>query len=230
MRRLRFDNGVMQSSMRVAAPFELDLSYTRGMMGFLLFNREPHHILLVGLGGGSLSKYCYRALPEARITTLEINPEVIALRDRFLIPPDDEQFRIVQTDACDHLARGDVQADVVLLDGYDAAGLPERLCSAAFYSACWRVLSEQGLLVVNLWGGEPRRPLYLERLKGVFHGRVWWGRPRDSSSLIAFAVKDARYRPRWSRLMDAAQTLERRYRLGLPPLVNDLRRRPDPDD
>lgn len=227
VRCLRFNNGVVQSAMRVDAPFELDLSYTRAMMGFMLFNAEPRAILIVGLGGGSLPKYCYHEFPDARITTLEINPDVIALRDAFLIPPDDERFRIVAADGRDYLAGSEVQADVIMLDAYDAAGLPDGLCSEAFYSNCWKTLSDRGVLVVNLWGGEPRRAVYVERLRAVFDGRVWWSRPRDSSGLIVYAVKDARYYPQWSRLMATAHTLDARYRLDLARVVDDMRQRPD---
>lgn len=230
VRSLQFSGGAVQSSMRVSAPFELDLSYTRAMMGFLLFNAEPQHILLVGLGGGSLSKYCYRQLPQARITTLEINPDVIALRDEFLVPPDNERFGVIHTDACEYLARNDVQADVILLDGYDAEGLPNCLCSESFYSNCWQVLSAQGVLVANLWGGEQNRSVYLDRLRGIFDGRVWWSKPRDSSNLIVFAVKNEHFYPQWSRLMSKAQTLGKQYRLDLPWVVEHMRRREDPDD
>lgn len=230
VRSLRFNNGTVQSSMRVSAPFELDLNYTQTMLGFLLFNAEPRDILLVGLGGGSLSKYCHRRFPRAHITTLEIDPDVIALRDQFLIPPDDERFQVVQTDAFDYLARSDVHADILLLDGYDAAGLPDRLCSAAFYSNCRQALREQGVLVANLWGGEPKRAAYLDRLREIFDGRVWWSRVDNSDSLIVFAVKSAHYYPQWSRLMAAALALGARYRLDLVRVVNDMRERPDSDD
>lgn len=230
VRCLRFSGGVVQSAMRVSEPFELDLSYTRAMMGFLLFNAEPRHVLLVGLGGGSLSKYCYRHFPQARITTLEIDPEVIALRDAFLIPPDDERFQVVQADACEYLAQDDVEADVILVDGYDAAGLPACLCSESFYSDCWRALSAHGVLVANLWGGEPNRGVYLNRLRGIFDGRVWWSKPDNSSSLIAFAAKDEHFYPQWARLMAKAQTLAAQYRLDLSRVANDMRERPDPGD
>lgn len=229
VRCLRFSEGVVQSAMRVAEPFTLDLSYTRAMMGFLLVNPDPRDILIVGLGGGSLPKFCWRELPRARVTTVEIDPEVIALRDAFRIPADDERFRIVQADACDFLARDDLEADVILLDGYDAAGLPERLCSEAFYADCRRALRAQGVLVTNLWGGEPDRALYLERLRALFDGRVWWSRPRESSSLIVYAAKGERFTPQWSRLMAQARVLDTRHRLDLVRVVNDMRERPDPD-
>jgi spermidine synthase len=230
VRCLRFNGGVVQSSMRVSEPFELDLSYTRTMMGFLLFNAEPRHILIVGLGGGSLSKYCHRRFPQARITTLEINPDVIALRDEFLVPQDDERFQIVPIDASEYLARNDIQADVILLDGYDAAGLPECLCAEPFYSHCWRALSAQGVLVANLWDGAPNRGVYLNRLRGIFDGRVWWSKPHASNNLIVFAVKNEHYYPQWSRLMRNAQTLGERYRPDLSRLVKDMQQRMDPGD
>lgn len=230
VRCLRFGDGVMQSAMRRDAPNALDLAYTRAMMGFLLFQPAPRQVLIAGLGGGSLSKFCYRELPEAHITTLEISPEVVALRDEFLIPPDNERFRILEADAREYLARDEVEADVILLDAYDEAGLPEDLCSASFYAHCRQALDTDGVLAANLWGGEPNRALYLERLRDVFEDRVWWCRPRDSSSLVVLAHADPRLTPDWSRLTAAAQSLDRRYRLDLVAMVNDLRRRPDPED
>jgi len=229
VRSLQFSGGAVQSSMRVSAPYELDLSYTRAMMGFQLFNDDPQHILLVGLGGGSLSKYCYQQFPQARITTLEISPDVIALRDEFLIPPDNERFAVVQADAVDYLARSDLQADVILLDGYDAEGLPKNLCTESFYSNCWQALSAQGVLAANLWGGEQNRGIYLNRLRGIFDGRVWWSKPRNSSNLIVFAVKNEHFYPQWSRLIAKAQTLSTRYRLDLTWVVKNMRLREEPD-
>lgn len=230
VRTLRFNGGVAQSAMRVDAPFDLALSYTETMMGFLLFNASPRHILVVGLGGGSLSKYCYRHFPQAHITTLEINPDVIALRDEFLIPPDNERFRIVHTDAAACLARRDLQADVILLDGYDARGLPEGLSSESFYADCWQVLTAQGVLVANLWGGDGGGGLYLDRLRGVFDDRVWWSPAAGSTNLVAFAVKSARRSPQWARIPQKAQALGKRYRLDLPHVARNMRWRQNPDD
>src|SRR4051812_3815152 len=67
MRTLHFDERYIQSAMRIAAPHELLLSYTKAMLAFLLIKAVPRHVLLIGLGGGSLAKYCYQHFPEARI-------------------------------------------------------------------------------------------------------------------------------------------------------------------
>ncbi len=55
-------------------------------MGFLLFNPRPQHIGMIGLGGGSIQKYCHRYLPHTEISVAEINPDVITLRDCFRVP------------------------------------------------------------------------------------------------------------------------------------------------
>ena len=78
---LYFSIREIQSRMQVDDPDALDLGYTRTMMGFLLFQPEPRQIAMVGLGGGSLAKFCHRYLPQAQIQVAEINPHVIALRN-----------------------------------------------------------------------------------------------------------------------------------------------------
>jgi len=32
-------------------------------------------------------------------------------------------------------------------------------------------------------------------LRGIFDGRVWWSKPRNSSNLIVFAVKNDHFNP-----------------------------------
>jgi len=229
VRALRFNNGVLQSAMQVNDPYALELGYTRAMMAFLLFRGDPRDILIVGLGGGSLSKFCHRQLPAARVTTVEINPAVIALRDQFAIPPDDERFRIVEADAAEYLARPTTTADVILLDGYDEHGLPETLASADFYSRCRDLVDPDGILSVNLWGGDPHRDIHLGRLREVFEDRVWWCEPPASSSLVVLCHASPDFKPSWSQIAEAARAVDRRLLLGLAWLVDDLRDRHDPE-
>ena len=63
-RSLHFSLAHVQSAMRIEEPFALELAYTRKMMAFRLFLPDPKRVLIIGLGGGSLAKYCYRHLPQ----------------------------------------------------------------------------------------------------------------------------------------------------------------------
>lgn len=170
-----------------AAPWQLALDYTRTMMGFLLYHPAPRRIGMIGLGGGSLAKFCYRHLPDSRILVLEINPHVIALRDDFAVPPDDARFRVLAADGAQFLATQAPQFDVLLVDGFDAHGQPAALCSAAFYADCLAALAPGGMLVVNLHFDHPDYPLQTERLRLAFGGNVIDVLAAEKSNGIVFA-------------------------------------------
>lgn len=219
---LRFDNRAVQSSMRKHLPFELVFSYTRLMMGFLLFQPAPRDILIVGLGGGSLSKYCYRHLPDARIVTVEINENIIALRDQFQIPEDDERFTIVHADGADYMESCYDSADVILLDGYEADGLPSALCSQYFFNRCALALRENGVLAANLDVAGRRVDLSGSRLRKSFGQKVLKVRSDNSSNLVLFALKCVEIAD-WQTLRQRVEELEVRHELNFQDMALKLR-------
>lgn len=188
-RTLEFQPGDIQSEMLLSRPDALVLEYARAMMCFVLFVPRPRHILMVGLGGGSLVKFCHRHLPQARITVLEISAEVIALREQFHIPPDDARLRIVHADAAGYIAAMPASADVILVDGFDAAGMPAALGSAAFYAACRRALREGGVLVANLLSYDPQYAALRARIDAAFGGRVCQFDGIAGNNHILFALR-----------------------------------------
>ncbi|MDP1660239.1 MAG: hypothetical protein Q8L73_12935 [Methylotenera sp.] len=124
---LHFDMHSIQSVMRKSDPGSLVLSYTCTMMGFLLFKLEPERIAMVGLGGGSLAKYCAKYLPDSHFTAVEINPQVIALRDKFHIPADSDKFSVLQANGADYVENKLDKVDVLLIDGFDEDGHSAKL-------------------------------------------------------------------------------------------------------
>jgi spermidine synthase len=174
-RTLEFTPGDIQSAMRLSRPSALVLAYTRAMMCFALFVPRPRHILMVGLGGGSMARFCHRHFPASRITVLELRADVIALREQFLVPPDDARFRVIHADAADWMARmareGKAIADVIVADGFDEAGLPPGLSSRPFYEDCRRLLLPHGVLAANVFSYDPRHDAVLDALDRAFDGR-----------------------------------------------------------
>lgn len=220
MRTLHFDHQYIQSAMSISAPDKLLLSYTRAMMGFLLFQAAPKHILMVGLGGGSLVKYCYRNFPAARITVLELHAEVIALRDQFMIPADDRRLQIIQADAAAYMRdQQENFADVIMLDGFSADGPASELNTSDFYEACLRSLAPQGVLVSNLWDRPTSLVPAIAQALLETDWRIWWCRTEDSHNYIAFFVKGADavlFRP---VVLNRAQKLDRHFDLRLTELI-----------
>ncbi|MDD0814502.1 fused MFS/spermidine synthase [Curvibacter sp. HBC28] len=186
---LHFSSLAVQSTMSRADPQALVLSYTRTMMGFVLFKPAPTCIVSVGLGGGSLPKFCHRYLPHTRQLVLEINPHVIALRDEFQVPPDGERFEVREGDGAFYVRHASASADVLLLDGYQSLEMPAQLCSERFYQGCRDTLNHDGILVANLHVHHPDYPLYIERMAHVFDQSVLLVREPGGTNCTVFAFK-----------------------------------------
>lgn len=186
---LYFSLDELQSRMDPAKPWLLAVDYTRTMMGFLMFRPAPAHIGMVGLGGGSLAKFCYRQLPGCSITVAEINPHVIALRREFMIPDDDHRQKVVHCDGADFVAQHTGSFDALLVDGFDVQGQPPALCSQAFYDDCAQALSPTGVLAVNLHHDSPDYALCVARLQRSFSGHVVEVAAPEKSNCIVFASR-----------------------------------------
>lgn len=177
----------LQSRMSKSDPTRLLLEYTRLMMGFLLFVPHPRHITMIGLGGGSLARYCHRRLAQARFTAVELSHEVIALRDTFGLPPDGPDFCVVCRDGADYLHRSREAVDVLLVDGFDQNDQPEALCSRQFYDDCRRRLAPGGIAVFNLCTFDPLFGRNLARLNDAFDNATRAIETDERTNTIVFA-------------------------------------------
>jgi len=216
-RSLHFTLGELQSRMLVHQPSRLDVDYTRTMMGFLLFQPAPAHIGMIGLGGGSLAKFCHRQLRASRMTVLEINPHVIALRHEFQVPDDDERFTVIAADGALYLQAEAPGFDVLLVDGFDHEGQPAALCSQRFYDDCFAALGKNGVLVVNLHSDHPDYPVLAGRISRSFSGNVAEVMAAEKSNTIVFASRGPALSPRHVNLAHSLAGLDEAARVQLRP-------------
>ena len=187
---LYFSIREVQSRMDRRRPDALELEYTRTMAGFLLFRPQPSNILMIGLGGGSLAKYCHRHLIQTHIRVVEINPYVIALRDDFQVPPESDRFSIIQEDGANFVRAASHQCDVLMVDGFDQQGQPEPLASQDFYDNCFGMLPPGGILIVNLLFGQPSYVQQIERIRHSFKGEILTVNDAHFGNSIVFAARE----------------------------------------
>ena len=225
VRSLHISSETIQSSMRIARPNDLELAYTRSMMGFRLFGPAPRRVLLVGLGGGSLAKFIYHRMPETDCEVLEINPDVVTVARRwFQVPAGNERFMIRVCDGAEFVARPGPGYDAILVDGYDGDSQVEALSTRAFYDACRRRLDAHGVLVVNLWGSDRKFNDAVERIEAAFPAGTLCLPAEKPGNVITFAFRDSLGNPRWDGLEARAQALEARYGLEFGRFVRGLRK------
>lgn len=224
-RRLHFTYDARQSVMLLDDPDALATDYTRKMMSFLLFNPDPAHVLMIGLGGGSLPKFCYRQLRDTRITVVEINEHVIALRDKFCIPKDDARFRVIHDDGARYVAQLTERVDVILVDAFDAEGIAPSLATSEFYPRAAEQLTADGILVVNLSGDGRRCDANFRAVRAAFGKNMVYVRVASSGNIIILALKQQPPQAISDQLMALARQLQCRLQLDFPRYLRRIYRR-----
>lgn len=161
-----------QSCQSFAAPDRLEFGYTRAMVAVtLLWRPEPRRILVIGVGGGSIPSALARLLPAARIDAVDIDPAVIEVAQRFFGFAPDGRLRAHAQDGRDFVREALAQGqryDAVLLDAFDAEGIPPTLFDRDFLSAVRTLLTPGGALLANTFAGSPRYAIESATAEAVF--------------------------------------------------------------
>ncbi|MGZ8174982.1 MULTISPECIES: spermine/spermidine synthase domain-containing protein [Methylobacter] len=219
---LHFDMPSIQSIMIKNDPECLVLGYTQSMMGFLFFQPKPERIEMIGLGGGSLAKYCLRYLTDTHFTAIEINPKVIALRNKFSIPPDNERFKVICANGADYVRNRTEKVDVLLIDGFKLNGQPESLSSVDFYDNCYAKLNDGGVMVVNLLEDGSYYDTYTARILDSFKDQVLLVDAESRGNKIAFACKGDNFPPSLANIQKLVCALEPKHRLPVQNIAQKI--------
>lgn len=226
VRYLHFSSHWIQGAMRIARPYQLELDYTREMMAALLLRPEPNwpkSALLIGLGAGSLTKFLYRHRPEARLTVVEIDPEVMHVaRQSFRLPDEDARLTIHIDDGANWIAGTRQHFDLILVDGFDENARTGLLDSLPFYLNCRAHLTDSGLLVTNLLSKRKGVRKSLDRIEEAFDGRALAFPSCDSGNVVAFAAAGAPVDLSLAELKAHARTLKDESGLNLLSTLSRL--------
>ncbi len=223
-RFLYFNVRLMQSEMSLKSPNDLAIRYTQKMMAFLLFQPRPKRIALIGLGGGSLVKFCHHRLPSCHMTAIELDPDVIAFRDTFLVPPDNERLQVINGDGADYLDTADKGLDVLLVDAFDKTGFAPSLANRTFFENAYAKLSGNGVLVINLAGEKESYAGLIGEAMHAFDDQVIVISVPDDGNHVLYAFKERYFEPRWRWLHNYAKELRAKYGLDFPAFVQKLER------
>lgn len=223
-RRLIFDGRLdgsdpIQSEMNLAKPRDLVLSYTRAMMAAVPLAESRRRILLVGLGGGSMQKFLHDLLPDARLETVEIDPEVVRVAGEFFGFEAGDRQIVHVGDGRAFIEESEALYDIIFLDAYGPDSLPYSLATQEFLEAVRSRAAEGGVVCANLLPGNPRFGDMLRTWAEVFP-EVRALKPPFSGNFILYALagRPAVTTEAWAR---AAAVFEAEHPTGLdlPRLV-----------
>ncbi len=144
-----------QSCINERAPKKMVFSYTRMAMSSLLFVEHPQRVLAIGLGGGTLPTALAELYPQAEIETVEIDPAVVAIAEKFFRFKPSDNLRVSIQDARVWVKRALLRQqsfDLIILDAFNGEYIPEHLMTADFFSELQHLLTPQGIFVSNTFG------------------------------------------------------------------------------
>ena len=179
-------------------PTALVHEYIQRMMAWLMLidpsTAAKRQALQLGLGAGSLTKFCALEMG-MRSTAIELNPQVLhACRGWFHLPMDNPRMKVVLADAAQEIRQKRWQGvvDALHVDLYDHEAAAPVLDSPDFYADCRRTLTQDGCMTVNLFGRSSSFERSLERIASAF-GRdaIWAFKATRQGNTVVLAQRTA---------------------------------------
>lgn len=229
VRALHFGTHPRQSSMLLNAPNELHSKYVRAMMVWLLFKEQPKNVLMIGVGGGLLSKYLLYQFPECQIKAIEFRQAIVKIARRFFALPLDPRLKVKIGDGAHYIKQQSQQIpeqhDLIMIDAFDHEGMADTMQGINLFSACKELLTDDGLLVINLWGSKDDLFKQLTWEMGeTFNWKVLFLPVRGRGNVIAIAFSDGVGHYSMKALRARAKQLDAQYQIEFIDFIKDIKR------
>ena len=178
----------------------------------LAYPPEPKKILMIGLGGGIISSYLGRNMPDVTIDTVEIDPGVIAAAKQYFGLRETKRVRYSAGDGRVALRRNKQTYDIILVDAFHGGYVPFHLLTKEFYALVRERLAPGGVAAFNVHDGNKLYVSTIKTLASVFPDVHLY--PSGAAEVVA--VGTAQAAPDAATLASRARALQERYKFRYP--------------
>lgn len=196
---------------------DLPVSYTRFMTAGLIYAKSLGPVLEIGFGGGRTAWYLHRFLPGQPVTSVELDPAVVELAQKYFGIRDEPQFRVVNQDGRMFLSHSKDRYAIIMIDAYRGPFVPFHLLTREFYQLVRDHLADGGVVVQNV---EPSTMLFdsaVETMNAVFPHLDFY--PSDGNIVTVGYAGDALSVDDLRRSAEQRQR-ELQLRYDLPAMLN----------
>jgi spermidine synthase len=191
---------------------DLPLKYTRSMTVGMVYPEAVKRVLMIGLGGGSMSTYLGRYVPDLPIDTVELDPGVVDAAKKYFGIRETERVRYLEGDGRVFLNRRKDTYDLMLVDAFHGGYVPFHLLTKEFYALVKQRLTPNGAAAFNVHDGTKLYASTLLTLASVFPSVHLY--PSGDGEVIAIAT--AAPAPDKDVLASRAAALQERYKFRFP--------------
>ena len=157
-----------ESVINLREPDDLPVHYTRVMTVAAIYPPAPKKLLMIGLGGGSITTYLGRAMPDVTIDAIELDPGVIAAAKKYFGLRENARVRYLAGDGRVLLKRSKEQYDLILVDAFRGGYVPFHLLTKEFYTLLKAHMAPGAAVAFNVHDGTKLYLSTLRTLSSVF--------------------------------------------------------------
>jgi spermidine synthase len=201
-----------ESVVNLREPDDLPVRYTRMMTIAAIYPPAPKKLLMIGLGGGSISTYLGRAIPDVTIDNIEIDPGVIAAAKKYFGLRENARMHFMTGDGRVMLKRGKEQYDLILVDAFRGGYVPFHLLTREFYTLLKQHLAPAGAVAFNVHDGTKLYLSTIRTLASVFPSVHLYPSGEGETITVATATSA----PDQETLASRAATVQQRYNFRFP--------------
>jgi spermidine synthase len=206
---------------------DLPVVYTRFMTTPIAYVSDLSNIVEIGFGGGRTDWYLHKYLPETRVSSVELDPDVVALAKKYFGIREESNFSVTVQDGRLFLDNTVRLYDIILIDAYRGPFVPFHLLTKEFYEVVKSRLRPGGVVAQNV---EPTTMLFdaaIATIKAVFENVDLY----DGEGNVVIVAYDGPSRSE-ADLMASAEERQHQFRFkySLPDLISQrqvLTRVPD---
>ena len=133
-------------------PQKLVFNYTKLVFSSLLMIDNPKSVLIIGLGGGTLSNTIHQLYPNATIDNVEIDPSVTNVAREYFDFFENDKIKATTQDGRIFVKRASIKKqkyDWIILDAFNGDYIPEHLLTKEFFEETKSILSDNGIISAN---------------------------------------------------------------------------------
>lgn len=224
LRYLAFGEAAEQSCINLHTPTTLVFEYTQAMMLSLLYFPKPKRVTCLGLGAGSLVHALHAYDACLAINVVELRALVVEMAEKWFALVRFPALSVKVADATEYIAQQQPLSDLIYTDIYTDDGMVEAQLSAGFLSDCYQNLSDDGILVLNLWDdGGGSHPLAIQAIRDLFGSHHCMTCLIEDGNLIAYAFKSGVPESNIRRLQPMAKKLAKKMNIPVHKLLSRMK-------
>ena len=198
-RNLRFDAS-RQSGLDLRDGITSTVRYADYIQLSMALKPDASRALVLGLGGGAITKRFWHDYPKMKVDTVEIDPVVVDVAKRFFAFPTDPRLRVFTSDARRYVQTSKDTYDIVAVDCYYADSLPFHLTTQEFFRETKARMAPDGVMAYNvvsaISGDKSRLFRSLYKTAGTVWKHLWVFRvnvgqgdiPQELQNLVVLAT------------------------------------------